>query len=376
MTHIESQPQTDRASRNSARAARLGLNHGYRIAGDIACLNAELAITRDASRAQAERWALQLWACEAPYAGGRLSGIKVAEAALDLSHTYRADEHEHDHDQQHAVSNAPQPQAWYAETSAHPPAGDRAYTMVMVLTSRAAQLGASHSVDASDSSDTTEHVHDFANYPAREHFHVPRFRGDVSAHYAQDAVTLHIERLENPRAADNLSGSLVLELWALDQAYAGGAFTGRALAGQALGQITGQDSLGPLSYHLALGAQTSTQQGFHVLMLREWTAAGYVTRDYRELDAPPAAAVTAALQTAQMPAKPEPRDMQTAPQPQPVLISIQRASLDELARVPGLNRKLAAAIIKARPYRAFEDLKRVRGIGDATLRRLRAVLAL
>jgi competence protein ComEA len=50
--------------------------------------------------------------------------------------------------------------------------------------------------------------------------------------------------------------------------------------------------------------------------------------------------------------------------------------LDELAAAPGLNRKLAQAIIKARPYTVFEELLRVRGIGDATLRKLRAVLTL
>jgi DNA uptake protein ComE-like DNA-binding protein len=42
--------------------------------------------------------------------------------------------------------------------------------------------------------------------------------------------------------------------------------------------------------------------------------------------------------------------------------------------VAGLNRKLAVAIVKARPFRSLDDLVRVRGIGDKTVRRLRAVL--
>jgi competence ComEA-like helix-hairpin-helix protein len=58
------------------------------------------------------------------------------------------------------------------------------------------------------------------------------------------------------------------------------------------------------------------------------------------------------------------------------LVSINTASLDDLAKVEGLNRKLAAEIIKARPFRQFEDLTRVRGVGDKTLRRLRSVLSL
>jgi competence protein ComEA len=55
---------------------------------------------------------------------------------------------------------------------------------------------------------------------------------------------------------------------------------------------------------------------------------------------------------------------------------VQHATLDVLAAVPGLSRKLAQEIIKARPYRRLEDLTRVRGIGDKTLRKLRAVLTL
>jgi DNA uptake protein ComE-like DNA-binding protein len=42
--------------------------------------------------------------------------------------------------------------------------------------------------------------------------------------------------------------------------------------------------------------------------------------------------------------------------------------------VPGLNRKLAAAIVRTRPLRSLDDLKRVRGIGDKLLRALRTHL--
>ena len=63
-------------------AARLGPNHGYRIDGDIASLHAEIALELE-NNTQAQ-WALQLWACDNPFDGGALSGVKIAEAALPL----------------------------------------------------------------------------------------------------------------------------------------------------------------------------------------------------------------------------------------------------------------------------------------------------
>jgi DNA uptake protein ComE-like DNA-binding protein len=58
------------------------------------------------------------------------------------------------------------------------------------------------------------------------------------------------------------------------------------------------------------------------------------------------------------------------------LVSIQHATLEQLSEVPGLNRKLASEIIKARPFRSLDELAHVRGIGDASFRRLRTLLSL
>jgi DNA uptake protein ComE-like DNA-binding protein len=396
-------------------AARLGGNHGYRIDGDVACLNAELALAGDLDHL-AERWALQLWACDAPYGGGALSGVKVAEAPLDL-----------------ASGNSTQPQQLYAETFARLPAGGREYSMVLVL--------------ASERSDAFQTVHDFANYPARAHFAVPHFVGDVAADMREDEVSLHVDAIRNPRDVDNLSGSLALELWALREPYAGGQFAGVALAGVEFGRLAGQQSFNGLTRELSLGA-LPTGRFYPVWMLREWTAGGYVTRDYRNLGSienalvpqfpeitlpavieapvvqepvaaleiaaaqplaairsalvqppsavvevvvvqPPSAAVEVVVvqpPSAAAAAPPSAATAQTTVAESAnvesesasscALVSIRHASLEELSVVPGLNRKLAAAIIKARPYRTFEDLLRVRGIGDKTLRRLHLVLTL
>ena len=77
MTYIESSQPTP------GRNAWLGESHGYRIAGDWACLNAELALS-DQSETLAQQWALQLWACDQPYQGGALAGI-TRETIISLA---------------------------------------------------------------------------------------------------------------------------------------------------------------------------------------------------------------------------------------------------------------------------------------------------
>jgi len=88
-----------------------------------------------------------------------------------------------------------------------------------------------------------------------------------------DAVTV-----ANPRPADNLSGSLALELWALGQPYTGGAFAGQCLGSVEIGQLGGQtgcDGLGDT------WAAPDDAAAVLVLMLREWTPDGLLTRDHR-----------------------------------------------------------------------------------------------
>src|ERR1700761_2661245 len=160
--------QTQALFADANGAPRLGQNHGYRIDGDLAHLNVELALGTDRA-AIAQHWALQLWACDAPYGGGALTGTKIAEAPLQLPHAIEA-----------------QPQHLYAEAFARLPAGDREYSMVLVL--------------ASGDVGQFDRVHDFANYPAREHFLVPALRGEVTSQRAGEQVTVRVASVENPRA--------------------------------------------------------------------------------------------------------------------------------------------------------------------------------
>jgi competence protein ComEA len=57
-------------------------------------------------------------------------------------------------------------------------------------------------------------------------------------------------------------------------------------------------------------------------------------------------------------------------------VDINRATVEELASLEGIGRKLGARIVAARPFAHVEDIARVRGVGRRRLARLRARLFL
>jgi DNA uptake protein ComE-like DNA-binding protein len=234
---------TDTHSLAQTNAARLGPNHGYRIEGDIALLHADIAL----SSAHRSQWALQLWACERPFSGGTLRGVKVAEAALPLA-------------------DAAETQRLDAEALARVPGGQRDYSMVLVL--------------ASGSNGAFDQIHDFANYPARERFITPHLDGSVGYQIDGSEVVLRADGIRNPRAADNLSGSLALELWALTDTYQGGPVeSGSLLASVDVGRIAGESTIVSFEQRVTFNPPVAGRWNV-VLMLREWAPAGYVTRDF------------------------------------------------------------------------------------------------
>ncbi|HTO11772.1 MAG TPA: helix-hairpin-helix domain-containing protein [Candidatus Binatia bacterium] len=56
-------------------------------------------------------------------------------------------------------------------------------------------------------------------------------------------------------------------------------------------------------------------------------------------------------------------------------LDVNRASVPELTRLPGVGAMLAARIVEARPFAALEDLARVPGLHRRTLERLRPLVA-
>jgi len=329
----------------AAKAATISGSHGYRIDGDIAVLNADLApVDHDAQRA---RWALQLWACEKPHAGGSVSGTKVAEVGIDLSGTVPGST-------QRVCAEAP---------ARLPPIG-RDYAMVLVL--------------ASDAAGRFEQVHDFANFEQRERFVAPHLDGAVGYAIEGHDVELSAARVFNPRPPDNLSGSLALELRAV-RIGSNGAGESVVLATAALGRVAGQCAVEQVKERVPFSAPPAGRWQL-VLALVEWTALGFADRDARAFEAihhvaSPEAA-DASPSDASVVLDPLPTTTVEPPSAHRRRVSIQTASVEELSRVRGLTQKLAREIVKARPFRSLEELVRVRGIGEKTARKLRDLLSI
>jgi competence protein ComEA len=55
-------------------------------------------------------------------------------------------------------------------------------------------------------------------------------------------------------------------------------------------------------------------------------------------------------------------------------VNVNTASLEELRALPGVDEKLAAEMIKERPFETVDDVKKVKGIGDKKLEKLRPLI--
>lgn len=222
-------------------------NSGYSRHGDTVSLYAERIDNLSNAGITSGSLALQLWACQEPYNGGNLAGWKLAELKLGIL--------EANHFIVPVKSDLP---AFFPEH------GD--YAIVMVISEW----------DGKD----FNLIHDFQNYPHRDAFLHPRLKGLVSYRINADGrYVVDVEQIYNPRDPDNVSGTLSLELWALSEPYVMGDFHGHSVAGITLGTLRGGASWTNCLYDLEISPPPTGSYAL-VLMLREWTGSGYVTRDH------------------------------------------------------------------------------------------------
>ncbi|MCE1181254.1 MAG: helix-hairpin-helix domain-containing protein [Rhodocyclales bacterium] len=352
---------------------RFGNTAAYRLTGDLVQMDAELCNIPPYGAEDAQL-SLQLWANAADH-----TAIKLAESPLQALWPDNAGFA--------SIS---------LQTAALPPAGHESYQIAMQLVAQ--------TYDGSQ-------VLDQVSFQNQQIFVQPQIEGEVSSQRAGDTLTVTVERVTNPRSDDNQSGTLALEIWALPENYRGGAFAGTQLAHQELAPLAGQNSCDKLQIQLQDAALAANEQQL-VLMLREWTNLGYLTRDYRALliaEAPAQASAEVAVEVAEQaaPAVAEAEAEVVAEERAPVvaevaatveiapasqstaktpaspadkhddkLVSINHASAAELAKVKGLNQRLAESIIAGRPWAKLEALVAVKGIGEKTLARLRKHLQL
>lgn len=349
--------------------ANIGETHGYCFDGDSVLINAEL-IFSDAALSAASQWALQLWSSVSGFPDQQLAGVKVAELAVYPAAGY---------------------QSLTATVAAMPPAGTDELDMALAL------------VCWGDNG--LPMVVDLAVYPVAECFVQPKLSGNVTCALADGMATLTVDAIENPRAEDNLSGTLALELWALDAPYSGGSWQGVPVASMILGVLGGGQKLSDCNFVVPAAAPEGP--GVLTLMLREWGPAGYVTRDYCNLSLeapaktkakPKAAAKKAAAKeeapkekAAKVKAKAEPKPVtkeskapakeskaatKAAKAPVAKGVAVNAASEAELLAVKGLSATLVKAIIAGRPYASLDDLGKVKGVGPKLLAKLRDELAI
>lgn len=211
-------------------------------------------------------------------------------------------------------------------------------------------------------------------------------------------ITITVDEIANRREPGNLSGTLALELWALEKPYAGGQFVGFTLASTTIGELRGGDCLAGCRYDLIF-SEPPAGQWYLALMLREWEGTGYVTRNWVNFNLPYCVAdkpvitrneadnvINVVFSKNKTPAPQaagvEPAAVTDSPAPakpaanQTKRVSVNTASYGDLVAVKGVTKKLAENIIASRPYDSFEDLLKVKGMGAKLLNKVREALKL
>lgn len=321
--------------------ASIGATHGYCFDGDEVAINVDLSFAAEALFAE-RQWALQLWASREPF-----SGMPQGSKLLDIE-----------------VFPLLGTSTLSTRLQVLPPAGGMAHHLALALV-------------ATDSAGVAEIV-DLVAYALPEVFVQPRFSGVLACSVVDGMANLSVECIENPRADDNISGTLALEVWAMNAPYSGGDWQGLPVASIVLGVLGGGNQW--LASDYVVSAAQPAPDAALTVMLREWTAAGYVTRDYRNLSVsqpkvakekpvakakPKAGKPAKAKDAEKAPAKPEKTKASEKKLP-----SINLVSEKDLLGVKGLSEKLARAIVAGRPYASIDGLAQIKGVGPKLLLKL------
>lgn len=224
-----------------------------------------------------------------------------------------------------------------------------------------------------------------------------------------DRVVINIAGVTNNRQFDNLSGTLSIELWALQQPFQWGhEFTGQCLAGTTIGELRGEHFIADCTYDLVF-EQPKTGHWYLCIMLREWTGLAYETRDAVNFDIPysvawqpqvissktekvvevdftktekkpanevlPESTTVKATQAASDKQTPKGK-VAKKPVEQDGLISINEAALEEVAKLKGVSKKVAKAIVDSRPFANLEELIQVKGLGKKLLDKVKGQIKL
>lgn len=173
-----------------------------------------------------------------------------------------------------------------------------------------------------------------------------------------DQVLITIAKIANNRPLGDLSGTLAVELWPNSEPYDGTPLVGSPLAHTTIGELQGQYCLTDCSYLLNLLSAVNPLEHLAVVV-REWTAEGFVTKDF--VNFPPQAVRT---QT----------DLDASGNAD--LVSVNQATENQLRAVKGINKDLAKALVAARPFSKMKSLRDVAGVDKKKYKKLQKRLCL
>jgi len=261
--------------------------------------------------------------------------------------------------------------------------------------------------------------------------------GNCGFNINNNRVVINIDSITSQRAADDISGTVAIELWALKQPYQGGSFSGVALASTSIGEVLGQHFIADCRYDLLFN-EPPAGTWYLTLMLREWTGNGYQTRDFVNFATPytaswvptvvqgtPANVIKASFNETEKSNKAEAKAEAPQPAAQPatkaapakevtgkataktakpvaekavaekkpvaekaaakpapakaaaaITVNLNKASADEIAAINGVSGKLAARLVESRPFKSMDEVIKVKGMGAKLMQKIAKSISL
>ena len=166
------------------------------------------------------------------------------------------------------------------------------------------------------------------------------------------------------------SGSLSLELWALDHSYTGGYFEGHPIASAKIGELFGEHLFRNVRY-LCDFLEPPEGKWNLTLMLREWNGIAYETRDFINFSIPYCVPSIAENVTETKSLSVEEIPETTSTNIESGKISLNAAILDDLNLIKGLPKITKFNILAGQPYHKWDDVANIKGIGKTMLDKLK-----
>lgn len=185
----------------------------------------------------------------------------------------------------------------------------------------------------------------------------------------QNEIQINIDQINNNRNADNISGSLSVELWALPEIYNGeNILNSHCICSTTIGEIYGEHFLQNCQYNLNFDNPPAGSWNL-CLMLKEYNGEYYETVDYCNFNVPyivdEKANIDLITET-----KIDDKEEVNVDITCETKINLNSANKEQFSQIKGITGKLRTLIMANRPYKSVDDLIKLKGIGKKTLEKI------